>query len=70
LRSSDPPPLPAPEVPVHQHRALDDSQKRFDQVAISGRRAAGVWADARRERVCCEILLGCPLLRRLLLRGW
>jgi hypothetical protein len=22
------------------------------------------------ERVGCEILLGCPLLRRLLLRGW
>jgi hypothetical protein len=20
--------------------------------------------------VCCEILLGCPLLRQLLLRGW
>ena len=25
---------------------------------------------ARWQRVCCEILLGCPLLRRLLLRGW
>jgi hypothetical protein len=29
--------LPAPEVPVHRHRALDDSQNRFAQVAISGR---------------------------------
>jgi hypothetical protein len=26
--------------------------------------------DERRLAAWCEILLGCPLLRRLLLRGW
>jgi hypothetical protein len=31
---------------------------------------SAMMADARWERVCCGILLGCPLLRPLLLRGW
>ena len=31
---------------------------------------SAMMADAGWERVCCEIVLGCPLLRRLLLRGW
>jgi hypothetical protein len=39
------------------------------------RRGVGVSVGFRRcvrwERVCCEILLACPLVRRLLLlRGW
>jgi hypothetical protein len=55
LRSSDSPPLPAPEVPVHQHRVLDDAQTRFDQVAVSDRRAVGVWG---RIPTMCEVGAG------------
>jgi hypothetical protein len=36
-----PPPLPAPKAPVHQHKALDGSRNRFEQVAISDR--LGAW---------------------------
>ena len=31
-----------PQVPIHQRKALADSQKRFDQAANSGRRGSGV----------------------------
>jgi hypothetical protein len=32
--------------------------------------AANARLDERREAAWCEILLGCPRLRRPLLRGW
>lgn len=37
---------------------------------FGGPLSTAMMADARWGRVCCEILLGCPLLRRLHLRVW
>jgi hypothetical protein len=47
LRSSDSPPLPALEVPVHQHRALDDAQTSLirSPSAIAARRGSGADSD-------------------------
>jgi hypothetical protein len=42
LRSSDPPRVPAPEVPVHQHRALDPAQNGFSRSPSAARLARQV----------------------------
>jgi hypothetical protein len=39
--------------------------RRHLPACLAGFRRSGTW-----QRVCCAILQGCPLLRRLLLRGW
>ena len=62
--------LRPPSFPIHQHRALGDSQKKFDQVAISGtsppvkgtyrcclppRQARDAGVDARRNHRVLEL---------------